>query len=55
MRTIGFILILMNSILVGGAVLNRKKRLTDKQLVVMTVAAIIQVLSGFMAGFILMR
>lgn len=55
MRTIGFILIVLNSILVGGAVMNRRKRLNDKQLVVVTVAAILQVLAGYMAGFLLMR
>lgn len=55
MRIIGFILIMTNSILVGGAVANRRKSLDKNQMVFITAIAIIQVLTGFMAGILLMR
>lgn len=53
MRIIGAILIFLNIVLVGAGAYNRIKRLNEKHVALLALLAILDILTGFMAGIYL--
>lgn len=54
MKVIGFIMTALALVIVGGAAMNRTKRLTEKQVDILAVIAIVELFLAFFSGVYLM-